>query len=172
MIRGQEMLNDRLIPGIHICTLEAARDADVSAYDAVITIEDSAVEDPFRIETSQPPQCVLTFDDILRPSGIYILPEEQHVRSALSFAREWGYPSLLVHCHAGMSRSPAIALAILLDWLGEDREEEAVRELLKIQRLCTPNWLVVKIADRLLGSNGQLSDAVDRLLGFHDQVTE
>ena len=36
MIRGQEMLNDRLIPGIHICTLEAARDADVSAYDAVL----------------------------------------------------------------------------------------------------------------------------------------
>jgi len=165
------MLNDRYIPGIHICTLKAAREADVSAYDAVITIENSVIEDPFRIETYQPPQCVLTFDDILRPSGKYVLPEEQHVRSALSFAREWGYPSLLVHCHAGMSRSPAIALAILLDWLGKGREEEAVRELLKIERLCTPNWLVVKIADQLLGSDGRLLDAVDRLLGFQDQVT-
>ena len=65
--------------------------------------------------------------------------------------RQWELPTLLIHCRAGMSRSPAITLAIFADWLGEGREEEAVGELLKTAPLCTPNQLVVETADRVLG---------------------
>ena len=62
-----------------------------------------------------------------------------------------------------MHRSPAIALAIFADWLGEGREEEAVQELLKVARLCTPNKLVVKIADTVLGREGRLVEAIRTL---------
>ena len=158
------MPNDRLVPGIHICTLEAAREADVKVYDAVITIENSRTEDPLRIDTYHPKQCVLIFDDITKPFDDYVLPEERHVRSAISFAREWASPSLLVHCHAGMSRSPAIALAILAEWLGSGREEEAVAELLKVVPLCTPNSLLVELADKFLGRNGELVKSAGALL--------
>ena len=58
-----------------------------------------------------------------------------------------------------MSRSPAIALAIIADWLGARREEEALRELLKVVHLCTPNGLIVEIADRVLERKGGLVEA-------------
>ena len=155
------MLGDNIVPYIQICSLEAAREADVKAYDGIITIEDQAIADPFRVESGYPPQRVLAFDDISIPVDNWVMPEEHHVRSALVFARQWDQPSLLIHCHAGMSRSPAIALSILADWLGEGSEEEAVRELLKIAPLCTPNMLVVEIADRMLRRSGRLVAAYE-----------
>ena len=158
------MRNDKAVPYIQICSLEAAREADVFAYDGVITIEDSTIEEPFRIETDHPPQRVIVFDDLTVPMDDYVLPEERHVRSAISFAREWASPSLLVHCHAGMSRSPAIALAILAEWLGSGKEEEAVAELLKVVPLCTPNSLLVELADKFLGRNGELVKSARTLL--------
>ena len=93
-----------------------------------------------------------------------ILPNEPRVRAALTFPRECGETSLLIHCHAGMSRSPAIALTIFADWLGEGHEVEAVRELLKIARLCTPNELVIEIADRVLERQGALILAAEMIV--------
>ena len=58
-----------------------------------------------------------------------------------------------------MSRSPAIALAILADWLGKGHEAEAVRKLFKIARLCTPNELVIEIANSVLERQGALISA-------------
>ena len=63
-----------------------------------------------------------------------------------------------------MSRSPAIALAILAEWLGSGREEEAVAELLKVVPLCTPNSLLVELADKFLGRNGELVKSAGALL--------
>ena len=39
---------DKPVPHIQICSLEAAREADIGAYDGVITIENSTIGDPFR----------------------------------------------------------------------------------------------------------------------------
>ncbi len=38
-----------LLP-IQICSLEAVREIDTSLYDGVITVEDSDIEDPFRVD--------------------------------------------------------------------------------------------------------------------------
>ena len=152
--------------------MEEARKADIRGYGGVTTIENSTVEDPLRVESFETRQLVLRFDDItadpvedyLQPLfDVCILPNESHVRAALTFARECDETSVLVHCHAGMSRSPAIALAILADWLDQGHEEEAVRQLLKIARLCTPNKLIVEIADRLLGRHGKLISVASHL---------
>ena len=118
------------VPYIQICSLETAREADIMAYDGIITIEDSGIREPFRVEGDFPLQRVLSFDDITAPIDNWIVPEEHHIRSALVFARQWEQPSLLIHCHAGMSRSPAIALAIIADWLGKGDDTAAIRELL------------------------------------------
>ena len=153
---------DKPVPHIQICSLEAAREVDIEAYDGVITIENSTVQNPFRIDTANPPQRIIAFDDITKPMDDYVLLGEWQVRSAIAFAHQWDQPSLLIHCHAGMSRSPAMALAIFADWLGEGSEEEAVRELLKVAPLCTPNRLVVETADRVLGRDGRLVSALER----------
>ena len=47
-----------------ICSLAAARELVVSVYDGVITIEDTTIEEPFRVEDNGPQQLVLRFDDI------------------------------------------------------------------------------------------------------------
>ena len=156
------MNGDGIVPHIQGCGLEAANEVDADVYDGIITIKDSTVKEPFRIRDAYPPQCILQFDDISEPVDDWVVPQEGHIRTALAFSHQWEQPSLLIHCRAGMSRSPALALAIFADCLGEGSEEEAVGELLKIAPLCTPNRLVVKIADRELGRKGQLVSALEK----------
>jgi len=156
--------NESVVPHIQVCSLEAAKEADINGYDGIITIEDSEIRDPFRVESGYPPQRVLSFDDIAAPIDDWVVPTEHHVRSALTFARQWEQPSLLIHCHAGMSRSPAIALAIFADWLGSMKEDEAVSELLKTAHLCTPNKLLVEITDRVLCREGRLIEACEKAI--------
>ena len=52
---------------IHICSLEAVREIDVSVYDGIITIEDTNIEEPFRVDSDGPEQLILRFDDISVP---------------------------------------------------------------------------------------------------------
>ena len=152
----------KFTPYIQICSLEAAREADLEAFDGVITIEDSQAENPFRISGANPTQCILRFDDITVSNDEWITPRETHVRAALNFARGWASPSLLIHCHAGMSRSPAIALAILADSKGLGFEDDAVNELISISRLSMPNKLIIEIADQILERSGRLISAWER----------
>ncbi len=143
-------------PSIQICSLGAAREIDHSTYDGVITIEDSLIDEPLRIDESDCPQLVLCFDDIASPKDEWILPKERHVHSALQFADELGGGSLLIHCHAGISRSSAIALAIIANGLGPGKEKQALMELEKINPNCAPNALVVWFTDEILELEGNL----------------
>ena len=143
-------------PSIQICSLGAAREIDHSTYDGVITIEDSSVDDPLRIDKGDCPQLVLCFDDIASPKDEWILPKESHVHSALEFADNLGGGSLLIHCHAGISRSSGIALAIIAKGLGPGKEKKALMELEKINPNCAPNALVVWFTDEILGRGGTL----------------
>ena len=68
--------------------------------------------------------------------------------------------SLLIHCQVGVSRSTAIALAILADRLGPGQEGEALQALLRLRPQAIPNLLVVSLADDLLARNGALRRAV------------
>ena len=109
------MVNKEMMhPSIQICSLEAAREGDLSIYNGVITIEDTTIENPFRILDKSCPQLVLRFDDISTPVDDWIEPSEKHVIRALNFADTLGpSASLLIHCHWGISRSSGIALAII-----------------------------------------------------------
>ena len=143
-------------PSIQICSLEGAREIDHSMYDGVITIENSNTDNPLRIDESICPQLVLCFDDIATPEGEWILPKERHVRSALEFADELIGGSLLVHCHAGISRSSGIALGIIAKRLGPGKEKQALIELEKINPNCAPNALLVWFIDEILERGGTL----------------
>ena len=139
-----------MIFSIQICSLEAAREADLSIYDGVITIEDSTIEDPLRIDFRPPDQLVLRFDDISVPMEDFIEPQEAHIERALAFSDTIGEGSLLIHCHAGISRSSAIALAIIAKRLGPGKEKEAVKALEKINPHARPNKSMVWFTDEIL----------------------
>ena len=150
---------DEQHPVIQICSLEAARESDLSIYDGVITIEDTTTENPFRIERSKCPQLILRFDDISAPVDDWVEPSEQHVNRALKFGEKVGSGSLLIHCHWGISRSSGIALALIAKGLGKGRELEAVKTLERINPYCRPNALLVYLTDEILGRGGALFKA-------------
>ena len=155
-----------LVP-IHICSLEAVREIDVSVYDGIITIEDTNIKEPFRVDSDGPEQLVLRFDDISVPMEGFVEPEEKHVQAALRFghriAKETG-GSILIHCHAGISRSSALALAIIAQRLGKGKEEEAIHQLEMINPNCRPNKSLVWMTDELLGRNRKLYDTAYKMV--------
>ena len=156
-----------LVDDIHICSLEAAREIDVSIYDGVITIEDTTIAEPFRVDDDGPSQLVLRFDDISVPMDGYVEPNEQHIEAALKFAfriaKDTG-GSILIHCHAGISRSSAIALAIIAQRLGPGKEKEAVKLLEKINPNCRPNKSLVWMTDEVLGRGMELYNTAYKMV--------
>ena len=143
-------------PSIQICSLGTAREVDHSTYDGVITIEDSLVDEPLRVNKADCTQLVLCFDDITSPKDDWVLPNKKHIKSALNFAEELNGGSLLIHCHAGISRSSAVALAIIAKGLGTGKEKKAFKELERINPNCAPNALIVRFADEILERGGAL----------------
>ena len=154
-------------PSIQICSLENARETDHSIYDGVITIEDSLEDDPLRINNELCLQLVLCFDDISIPVDDYILPQKKHIEKALDFADSIGNGSLIIHCVAGISRSSAIALAIIAKSLGIGKEDQAIKELQILNPYCLPNKLVVKLADEILGHEMKLYNSTIELIDYH-----
>lgn len=101
--------------------------------------------------------------DLRRANPSWRLPTMVDVAFVLSFGRrlrrEGRRLRVLIHCHAGISRSPAAALALLADALGPGREAEAVETIYASIPCCLPNSLMVRDADRLLGAGGRLAAA-------------
>ena len=67
--------------------------------------------------------------------------------------------TLLVHCYAGASRSPAVAYALACQALGPGREREALDYVLRLRPQAVPNAFVVNLADQLLVAEGRLVKA-------------
>ncbi|WP_223843365.1 MULTISPECIES: protein-tyrosine phosphatase family protein [Sinorhizobium] len=70
---------------------------------------------------------------------------------------------ILVHCHAGVSRSTAFAYGLIAHQLGAGREEEAFVALLAITRKPWPNRRIVEILDTSLGRQGRLLAPLDAM---------
>ena len=159
-----------MFPNIQIFSLTAAREADLSIYDGIITIENSTIEDPLRVDCSPPEQLVLRFDDICEPIDDFIEPQAIHVQRALLFADRIGDGSLLVHCHAGISRSSAIGLAIIAKKLGTGKELESVEMLEKINPYSYPNKSLVLMTDEILDRNMKLYKMVSDKMTFTEKT--
>ena len=149
---------------IHICSLENARNADISLYDGIITIENSFEENPFRCGDEYPEQLILRFDDISVYIDDLIEPQEEHVLQALSFADKIADGFILIHCHAGISRSSAIALAVISKKIGSGKEVESIKILEKINPHARPNKLIVWLTDEILDRNKKLYDAAFKMM--------
>ncbi len=101
-------------------------------------------------------------DDITSPEPDQILPERAHVERLIAFLEDARGQSLLIHCYAGISRSPAAALvAMVLDAPGQ--EEAAAVALRKAAPYARPNRLLIELSDNLLGRGGRLVAALDAM---------
>lgn len=87
-------------------------------------------------------------------------PTKEQVGIAICWARGWRGNTLVVNCGYGVSRSTAMAAAILADNFGVD---EAIKKLLIIRPQACPNPLVSKFADEFLNFNGDLFNACEKI---------
>lgn len=158
-------LNAPVEPGpgdIVIASLSQAR-KHKRRFDAVITVEDPGCRPANRLRFNRKPfpaHLILAFEDVDDDTlGVRVATSSQ-VADAIAFARAHASGALLVHCFHGVGRSAGVGLAILADRAGKGQEGAALNTLLRLRPGATPNLVVVKLADELLGRGGALVDAV------------
>ena len=103
----------------------------------------------------------LHFHDINGAVDGWIAPTAEHVDHLLAFLAAWTKNApLLIHCHAGISRSPATAfIAACLHNPSVDELEIALA-LRRASTLVRPNGTLVKLADAAMGRNGRMQNAL------------
>lgn len=110
----------------------------------------------------------LRFHDVIEDAPGMLPPREEHVERVLAFGRSlvaepWPAASLLVHCHAGVSRSTASMALILAQALPDRPAAEILGEVLRIRQQAWPNLRMMEMGDALLGRGGELVDAAHRI---------
>ena len=98
------------------------------------------------------------FDDVdhLTEDG----PQENEIGLLLDFSQHFTMADkILIHCRAGVSRSTALAYAVVCQHSQPGKEAEAFAYVRQIRPQLFPNRLVVKMADRILKRKGRLLTA-------------
>ena len=164
---------------ITICGLGELAGHAQAGFTHVVSILDPERADPEDFTAYGPHRRVLwRFDDVLSSGLGMTVPCEHDVRKILALGEELlaeGADQLLIHCHAGISRSTATAV-ILMAQNNPGRETEIFAELSRIRPRSWPNSLMVGIADDLLDRRGALSAALRahhaRVAAAHPDLAE
>jgi predicted protein tyrosine phosphatase len=128
-------------------------------------------------------QLILRFHDVIEPQPNQVAPTREDVERLLAFGREASETleaHLLVHCRAGVSRSTAAAVLILMQANPEWPASAALDAVAAIRPRAWPNLLILELGDVLLGRNGEIVAAAGaiyrRVLArdpeFGDQMIE
>jgi predicted protein tyrosine phosphatase len=130
----------------------------------VLSILDPDCPDPPDFEDYAPHRRIaLRFHDIIDPMPGRILPTRDDVIRLLAFGRELSEADachLLVHCHAGVSRSTAATALILAQARPERPAREVLGAVSRIRPRAWPNLRILEFGDDLLGRRGEFATAV------------
>ena len=106
----------------------------------------------------------LQVHDISAPLEGYVTPETEHVEQLILFVRRWRRDKpLVVHCYAGISRSTAAAFVSVCALNPLSEERSIASALRRASPTATPNLRIVALADRLLGRDGRMIEAVEAI---------
>lgn len=152
-------------PLIYVCPLATVPDAirEVRPSHLVSLLDpESMIETPEGM--AQERHLRLGINDIAEPYEDLVAPGPAHVAELISFVRGWEQDApMLIHCWAGISRSTAAAF-IALCTLNEELPEDELARLVRARGAhATPNRLLVRLADEMLGRRGRMSAAVEAL---------
>jgi predicted protein tyrosine phosphatase len=154
-----------------VCGLEELAEHSSRGVTHVLSILDPDWPEPEPFgQYGEHRRTVLRFHDIIVPMAGQILPQPEDVEAILAFhdgvlaeQRGGAKPHVLIHCHAGISRSTA-AMAMLLAKAEPEADELALmRRLHAIREKAWPNARMIAFADESLGRGGRLSAAARRL---------
>lgn len=115
----------------------------------------------FPLESFGPHHVVLRFHDIEKEISGYAAPTRQQMVDVLKHASGiTDIDRVPVHCHAGKSRSPAMAIGILIQsGLSPAQAFDVVQGA---RPKLIPNLLMIRLLDEILRLNGELISLVRR----------
>jgi len=109
------------------------------------------------------PYHIERFHDIPIEFTGFIAPSVQHIQNILNFSKDFtDNDKVLIHCHAGVSRSTAVALLICIQH--GMTIEESFDYVYNVRDFMHPNNLIIQYGDELLGLDGKLIDYYDKWL--------
>jgi predicted protein tyrosine phosphatase len=153
-------------PILTICGLEELGGHSAKGVTHVLSILDPHWPEPASFLAFDPHfRMTEHFHDAIEPAPGIVLPEVADVEKILAFGRELGEDTghLLIHCHAGISRSTA-AMAMILAQAFPGEDEGAIGDwLVRVRPQAWPNSLMIRFADELLRRDGRLTAAVNRI---------
>lgn len=101
----------------------------------------------------------LVFDDVHRTDSAHIVPLEEHLHQIFEFTKDLKDDDrVLVHCLAGISRSTATAIGILIQH--GMSYEDAYNHIASIRKQLAPNKLLISYIDDHFGLGGKLLELV------------
>ena len=162
-----------------VCGLDELEAHSARGVTHVLSILDPDWPDPAAFSAfDRRRRTTLRFHDAIEPAPGVVLPQKPHVEEILAFGRDVrdDVAHLLIHCHAGVSRSTAAMAMILAQAFPHEKEDAIVDRLIEIRPQSWPNSLMIAFADELLGRDGRLNVAVARIyakhLAMHPELAE
>ena len=146
-----------------ICGLEELDAHSAVGVSHILSILDPEWPEPAAFRAFDPHlRTTLYFHDEIEPGPNIVLPEKADVETILAFGRDVGQDlrHLLIHCHAGISRSTAAMAMILAQAFPQLSEGAIVERLFAIRPQAWPNSRMIGFADELLGRDGRFMAAV------------
>ncbi len=108
------------------------------------------------------------FHDIIDETPGLLAPQPEHVERILALGRDvqaepGATAHLLVHCHAGVSRSTASMALVLAQALPEQPADAILEMVHGLREKAWPNLRLIEIGDAVLGRGGTLVEATHAL---------
>jgi predicted protein tyrosine phosphatase len=150
-----------------ICGLDELEGHQGRRVTHILSILDPDWPDPAAFQAFDPHfRATLRFHDAIEPGPSPLLPQRAHVEAILTFGRNAAEAGgLLIHCHAGVSRSTAATLMILAQAHPREGEDELAERLMQNRPQAWPNSRMLTFADELLDRNGRLIAATAGIYG-------
>ena len=145
-------------PTFAICGLDELIGHQGRGVTHILSILDPEWPEPAAFQAFDPHfRATLRFHDVIEPNPGVLLPQRSDVEAILTFGRDAAEAgSLLIHCHAGISRSTAATLMILAQARPHEGEDELAERLLQNRPQAWPNSRMMGFADELLDRRGRL----------------
>jgi predicted protein tyrosine phosphatase len=153
------------MPRLHVCSLarvtETVRATGARSLVTLINL-DTLVSRPADIDPDR--HLFIGMSDIVEPLDGHVLPAEEHVRKLIAFARAWDRNEpLVIHCHAGVSRSTAAAFIVACALAPSRPETEIASAIRHASHTATPNRRMVAVADAMLERGGRMVAAIEHI---------
>jgi predicted protein tyrosine phosphatase len=146
-----------------VCSLAAAP-MQLALHDASHVVSLLSPESQWpKFPVAQEHHLRLSLNDVTAVTPGLSAPRSTDAEKLITFLKSWNQSKpLLIHCWAGVSRSTAAAYTAMC-LLRDEPEDHLAWELRQRSPSATPNRLLIKHVDHLLGRQGRMEKAIENI---------